>query len=137
MPAAAAKTRSANPIIDVMRRLHSIKIGGVSTRPDKAKIRRRDLTYILSNLATLLENGVSLPRALSTLAREPSLQKYKFILDHLHRSLEAGEQFSSVVANFPATFDELTVNQLRVGGDSDEPSPGAGAHELPYPKMPE
>ena len=115
MPTSVPTHKATNPLLDAVRRLHNIKIGGVSTRPEKTKVRRRELMYILSNLATLVENGVSLPRAVLTVAREPSLKKYKFLLDHVYHSLESGESFSSAVSHYPATFDDLTVNQIRVG----------------------
>lgn len=110
-----APQASGHAIVNVLRQLHSVKIGGVSTRPDKAKIGSRDLAYILSNLATLIECGVSLPRALYTLAREPSLKKYRFMLDDIHHRLEIGQSFSGALAEYPNTFTELTINQIRVG----------------------
>ena len=42
------------------------------------KIKKKDLTFVLRNLATLVENGLSLPKALATLAKERSLKKYRF-----------------------------------------------------------
>lgn len=113
---AHAPAKSApHPLLDALRNLHNVKIGGVSSNPAKTKVKRKDLSYILSNLSTLLENGVSLPRALETLAREASLKKYAFMLDSIRRKLEAGESFSSAAAGYPGTFNDLMVNQLRVG----------------------
>jgi type IV pilus assembly protein PilC len=109
----AAKTQ--NPFFDALRSLHNVKIGGVSSNPAKTKVKRKDLAFILANLSTLLENGVSLPRALDTLAREASLKKYAFMLETIRRKLEAGESFSSAAATYPNTFSELMINQLRVG----------------------
>ena len=80
-----------------------------------ARIRRTDLTFIMQNLATLLENGVSLPKALQAVSREQSLQKYAPILDTVRRKVETGESFSGGLAAFPDTFDELMINQIRVG----------------------
>ncbi|MCA9268989.1 MAG: type II secretion system F family protein, partial [Planctomycetales bacterium] len=104
---------------------HSVKIGGVSTTPAKVRVKRRDLSFILTNLATLIDNGVSLTRALGTLARESSLKKYAFMLDAVRRRVEAGEAFSSALAEYPATFNDLMVNQVRVGERS-----GRIAHAL-------
>src|SRR5690606_27698640 len=73
--------KSPNPFFDALRSLHNVKIGGVSSNPAKTKVKRKDLAFILANLSTLLENGVSLPRALETLAREASLKKYAFMLE--------------------------------------------------------
>ncbi len=83
--------------------------------PAKARIKRLDLTFILRNVATLLENGVSLPKALHAVAREKTLQKHAPILDAVRRKVETGESFSGALAAFPETFDELMINQIRVG----------------------
>jgi len=95
-------------------RLHSIKLGGGTN----SKMRRRDLAAILSNLSTLLENGVSLPKALKTLARERSLKRHAPMLNAICRRVEAGDLFSSALAVFPHVFDELMVHQIRVGEQS-------------------
>jgi type IV pilus assembly protein PilC len=108
-------TSTSNPILVVLRNLHNIKIGGVSSNPEKTRVGRRDLAFILGNLATLIENGVSLPRALETLSRERSLARFAFLLETVRRKVEAGEPFSSALATYPKTFNELIINQIRVG----------------------
>lgn len=76
---------------------------------------RLDLTCILQNIATLLENGVSLPKALLAVSREQSLQKHAPLLDGIRRKVETGETFSGALAAYPQSFDELIVHQIRVG----------------------
>ena len=79
------------------------------------KTARRELAYILRNIATLVENGVSLPRALATVAQERSLRSHAGMLEGVRRRVESGESFSSALRAYPATFDELIVHQIRVG----------------------
>jgi type IV pilus assembly protein PilC len=79
------------------------------------KLNRRDLTFLLRNLATLTENGLSLPKALGTLADERALEKHREILLSIRKNLEAGESFSSAMNRFPGTFDTILVNQIKVG----------------------
>lgn len=104
---------SATGITGVFAKLHSIKIGGGDN--GQARMRRRDLVFILSNLATLLENGLSLPRALHTLSRERSLARYATMLESLKRRIENGETFSAAMTAFPTAFPDLMTNQVRVG----------------------
>jgi type II secretory pathway component PulF len=100
----------------LLAKLHSIKIGGgAGSDPGQVRMRKRDLVFIFSNLATLLENGLSLPRTLQTLARERSLSRYGSMLDNLKRRIENGETFSGAMAAFPAAFPEMMTNQVRVG----------------------
>jgi type IV pilus assembly protein PilC len=82
------------------------------------KLKEKDLIFILRNLATLTESGVSLPKALGTLAEEKALEKQRDMLLSIRRHLENGETFSSALAKFGATFDTVMVNQIKVGEHS-------------------
>jgi type IV pilus assembly protein PilC len=78
-------------------------------------LRRSELTYLLRNLATLIDNGLPLAKALSVLARERSLRKHAGLLDALRRKVEGGGSFSAAVAEHPRSFSEVTVCQIRAG----------------------
>ncbi|MCA9249335.1 MAG: type II secretion system F family protein, partial [Planctomycetales bacterium] len=95
------------------------RVWEILTRKPESKgsttIKRHDLVFILRNLATLVENGVSLQRALKTIAQEKTLARYAPILEEIRRRVETGETFSGVLASFPDTFGDLIVNQIRVG----------------------
>lgn len=82
------------------------------------RLKGRDLVFILRNLSTLTESGVSLPKALATLAEERALEKHRDMLHTIRRHLENGETFSSALARFGATFDTVMVNQIKVGEHS-------------------
>jgi type II secretory pathway component PulF len=82
------------------------------------KLKGKDLVFILRNLATLTESGVSLPKALGTLAEEKALEKQRDMLLSIRRGLENGETFSTALAKFGATFDTVMVNQIKVGEHS-------------------
>ncbi len=82
------------------------------------KLKDRDLVFILRNLSTLTQSGVSLPKALATLAEEKALEKHRNMLHTIRRHLESGETFSSALARFGATFDTVMVNQIKVGEHS-------------------
>lgn len=82
------------------------------------KLKDRDLVFILRNLSTLTQSGVSLPKALATLAEEKALEKHRDMLHTIRRHLETGETFSSALARFGSTFDTVMVNQIKVGEHS-------------------
>ncbi len=88
------------------------------TSAAQQKLKDRDLVFILRNLATLTESGVSLPKALGTLAEERALEKHRDMLLSIRRHLENGESFSTSLAHFGATFDTVMVNQVKVGEHS-------------------
>jgi type IV pilus assembly protein PilC len=80
-----------------------------------AKLKDRDLVFLLHNLATLTESGVSLPKALGTLADEQALEKHRDMLLAVRRHLENGESFHAALSKFGDLFDSVMVNQIKVG----------------------
>jgi type II secretory pathway component PulF len=87
----------------------------LSAKKSGDQFKSHELTFILRTLSTLLANGVSLPKALGTLAKEETLAKHREVLDSLRRKVESGVAFSTAVGYFPNMCDAITINQLRVG----------------------
>lgn len=79
------------------------------------RIRRRDVTFLLRNLATLLENGLPLAKSLGILAQEKSLKRYAAVFAELRRQVESGNLFSAALAAFPQAFTPVMTAQVRVG----------------------
>jgi len=115
--AANKKKHAKTGLIGFLAKLQSIKIGGGPADAGQ-KVGRRQLAFILANLATLVENGVSLPKALLTLSRERSLKKYSELIEGIRLDIESGLAFSKALETHPATFTNLMVNQIRVGEQS-------------------
>ena len=92
--------------------------GITGSRKKTEKFKSHELTFILRTLSTLLDNGVSLPKALATLAKEETLAKHGEVLEVLRRKVESGTSFSAALADFPHVCDNVTVSQLRVGEQS-------------------
>ena len=90
------------------------------------KIKRRELAFIFRNLATLIDNGLSLPKSLDTLAKERVLRKHGDLLRALFQKVETGETFSSAMATFPASFNEVLVSQIRAGERAGDISAALG-----------
>jgi len=86
-----------------------------SQRRAATKIKQRDLAFILRNLATLTQNGVSLPKALGTLAEEKAVGRHRDMLLTLRRRLENGESLSVALVQFESTFNATMINQVKTG----------------------
>ena len=81
------------------------------------KIPRKDLTTMTRQLATLLEAGLPLVRAMRTLQRQArgnSPQLFK-VLGDLADQVEGGATFSEALANHPKCFNKLYVTMVRAG----------------------
>ncbi len=110
-PAHAPKPAEKN----FLQMLASIQIGS-STK--KVKIKKRDLIFIMRNIATLTENGLSLPKALETICKEKSLKKYSAMLGDIRQTVENGDTFSGALTKYKAAFGELFISQIKVGEKS-------------------
>jgi len=111
---------SANPAVkkneNFLQKLQNIQIGGGGSKG--VKMKKRDMVFILRNLAILVENGLSLPKGLETMVQEKSLRKYQGLLEAIKRRVENGDAFSDALALFPDTFNDLIISQVRVGEKS-------------------
>jgi type IV pilus assembly protein PilC len=85
------------------------------SRSNSDRMKPKELTFVLSTLTTLIDNGVSLPKALGTLAREDALAKHRHMLEGLCKKVESGVAFSTALEAVPHVCDQLTINQIRVG----------------------
>lgn len=90
---------------------------GAGFRLGAPKIPRKDLTTTTRQLATLLEAGLPLVRALRTLERQakgskPALNK---VLGDLATQVEGGATFSEALAAHPKSFNKLYVSMVRAG----------------------
>jgi type IV pilus assembly protein PilC len=83
--------------------------------PKSARLKGRELNFVLRNLATLIDNGLPLARSLATLAQERSLRRQAPLLQAVCRQVETGTSFSSALARFPESFPPVLVSQVKVG----------------------
>jgi type II secretory pathway component PulF len=108
---ASAQTQKKQGIEGLLKTLSEIQIGS----SNRTKIRKKDLVYIFRNLSTLLENGLSLAKSLTTLREEKSLKRYRTLFETMERHVTQGAPLSSALREYPGTFSELIINQIRVG----------------------
>ncbi|MEM9825973.1 MAG: type II secretion system F family protein [Planctomycetota bacterium] len=113
----ATTTTPQRGFLAFLRRLNSIEVGGGKSQPGP-RTSGRDLAEILRLLLTLLENGLSLPRSLDSLAVDRSTRKHSVMLRHLRRTIEAGGSLSAGMETFPKTFTPMQIQQIRIGEKS-------------------
>lgn len=68
----------------------------------------------------LLENGLTLPKALQSLAVDRSTKRYRHVLNRLRMSIEAGGSLSNAMQHYPRTFRPVQVQQIRIGERTGE-----------------
>jgi type IV pilus assembly protein PilC len=102
-----------------LQKLNSIEVGGPSRKLqrgcDPTKIGAVPLAQLLRLLLMLLQNGLSLPKALGSLAMDRSNRKYSGVLLKMRGTIVAGGTISDAMARFPRTFSSMQVQQIRLG----------------------
>jgi len=80
------------------------------------RIKRKQLTTITRQMATLLDAGLPLVRALRTLERQnkgnPAVRK---VIGDIANAVEGGATFSEALAAHPKSFSKLYVSMVRAG----------------------
>lgn len=74
--------------------------------------------FFIRNLEVMISAGVSLPRALQTLALSAKNPRFKKILSEINQQLIQGKSFSACLADYPDAFSPLFQNLLKVGEES-------------------
>lgn len=75
------------------------------------------------NLQVMIASGLSLPKALETMAEQTKSNKFKKALSEIREKVIKGSNFSDCLAERPDIFSELFQNMIRVGeeaGNLDE-----------------
>ncbi len=79
---------SDHALVAFLKKLHSIEFGK-KREGDPTRIRPAKLADLLRLLLMLLENGLTLPKALESLAADRSTKKYRPLLSRLNTTIEA------------------------------------------------
>ncbi|OVE82268.1 pilus assembly protein PilC, partial [bacterium M21] len=79
------------------------------------KIRQKTLTTFTRQLATLLDAGLPLVRALRTLERQTKDVAEKRVMGEVGDAVEGGLTFSEALAAHPKSFNRLYVNMVKAG----------------------
>lgn len=78
-------------------------------------IKPEDLTTFTRQLATLIQAGLPLLRALEVMIRQEQNLRYKAVLEQIADQVKSGSSFSDALLQHPKVFDRLYVNMIRAG----------------------
>ncbi|MEM6776383.1 MAG: type II secretion system F family protein [Planctomycetota bacterium] len=115
----APQSGSESGLVAFLRKLNSIEVGGpkrsVPAGCDPTRIRPVPLAQLLRMLLMLLDNGLSLPKALGSLAMDRSSRRYRSVLMRMRGTIMAGGCVSDAMAKVPRTFTPIQIQQIRLG----------------------
>ncbi len=79
------------------------------------KVKTRDMVIFTRQLATMIDAGVPLVRALATLQNQTESTVFKTHLQEISRDIEGGTQFADALEKHSAIFSPIYVNMVRAG----------------------
>ncbi len=109
----SADPKAVKPKKSAARRKNSG--GGLNITIGTPVIKRKELTVITRQLATLLDAGLPLIRSLRTLERQSKNPLVKQVLGTTADTVEGGSTFAEALAQHPKSFDKLYLNMIRAG----------------------
>lgn len=78
-----------------------------------AKIKNKDLIFLLAQLSTYLKSGIPLVDSLNILIRQVKKKAYKNVLREVTYDLTVGENFSSALEKRGKAFPKLLINMVK------------------------
>lgn len=80
-----------------------------------ARVKLKELAIMARQLATMINSGLSLLRALSILAEQTESKALRDVLVEVRNDVETGNALSSALAKHPKAIPPLVVNMTRAG----------------------
>lgn len=77
------------------------------------RIRRGEIVHFTSQLAIMVDTGITLSVALDSIAQQEENPTFKSVMGELRSSVEAGESFSNALTKHPKHFDRTFVAMIR------------------------
>lgn len=78
----------------------------------------KDKVIFVRNLKVMISAGVSLPKALKTLALQSTKKKLRKALLEISEEIIKGRSFADSLVDYPSIFSELFCNMVKVGEES-------------------
>lgn len=75
----------------------------------------KEKLFFTRNLSVMIASGLTIARALSNLSVQTSNKHFKAVLDNVYGDVQKGLALSDSLAKYPAIFNDLFVNMIRVG----------------------
>ncbi|BDC50993.1 type II secretion system protein F [Bryobacterales bacterium F-183] len=92
------------------------KSGGLSFElPKFGGGKKKDILFFTQEIATLLNSGIPLDRALGITIELTEKKQFRDLLGEVLRTLKGGKSFADSLASHPEYFSELYINMVRAG----------------------
>jgi type IV pilus assembly protein PilC len=98
--------------------INEVRTGGLNSEVSfgsKDKVDAKDLAIMARQLATMVDSGLSLLRALAILAEQTESKNLARIIADVRTDVETGSSLSQALGRHPRTFPPLMISMVRAG----------------------
>jgi type IV pilus assembly protein PilC len=75
----------------------------------------KEKLFFTRNLSVMVSSGLTIARALDNLGVQTKNKHFKAVLNNVYKDVQKGLSLSDALAKYPAIFNDLFVNMIRVG----------------------
>jgi type IV pilus assembly protein PilC len=111
---AAQKLKEQGYLVVQLKSQGSRRIGGLALTREK-KVSHGDKTIFTRQLATMLNAGIPITRALFTLSEQASNPTLKKALGTIAANIESGMSIINAFNEYPSIFDQMYLGMIRAG----------------------
>ena len=87
----------------------------VSKKQVAGRVKMQDLVAFTRQLATMMDAGLPLVQALTSLEEQATSKIFKAVLKQVTEQVEQGQSFSEALAQHPLVFNEIYINLVQAG----------------------
>ena len=92
----------------LLEKMRSVQVGKPRVKPD-------DIVYFANQLAVMIETGVPLPEAISSIVQQTTNATFREALATVSTDVESGGQFSDALEKHSQYFNSMFVSLVRAG----------------------
>ena len=81
----------------------------------RKKVSPKEMSIFVNQLKVMTQTGVSITKCLDTLERQASSEKFKGVVQDMHKKVIGGQSLSQSMSNHPEVFSNLFVNMIEAG----------------------
>jgi type IV pilus assembly protein PilC len=93
--------RGGKPHINLLDRIQGVSL--------------KEKLFFTRNLSVMISSGLTIGRAISNLSVQTKNKHFRQVLENIYKDVQKGLTLSESLAKYPAIFNDLFVNMVRVG----------------------
>ena len=81
----------------------------------RKKVSPKEMSIFVNQLKVMSQTGVSITKCLDTLERQASSDKFRLVIQDMHKKVIGGQSLSQSMSNHPEVFSNLFCNMIEAG----------------------